>query len=63
MPQSAQAAKTAIDALVQDIEGLVQRGGVRAEEAFALLHRAIDQPPAQNAPSRHSGDKPALHRA
>ncbi|WP_159998083.1 hypothetical protein [Roseomonas sp. 18066] len=40
MPQPDQAAR-AIDALVDDIEGLARRGSVRAEEVFALLHRAI----------------------
>jgi hypothetical protein len=33
---------------VQEIEGLVRKGGVRADDVFALLHRAIDGLPAED---------------
>ena len=43
MTEPSNAARAAVEALVLEIEALVRKGGVRREEAFDLLQRAIDR--------------------
>ncbi|WP_159992509.1 hypothetical protein [Roseomonas sp. 18066] len=45
MKRTPKGARAVVDALIQEIEALVKRGGVRAEDAYALLHKTIDQLP------------------